>query len=134
MRQQDKIVLVDYLVSTFTGKVVLDKLCNFRPRGRQRAKSNTLVFRLNLFPWQEEILLGTKDDMFAAEPTNSIDRETQNLCYILLCNWNTNPLNNGIIFLKISSELKNLLLIKSLEPLKITQPSCLQKNLIDFWI
>jgi hypothetical protein len=134
MIQQDKIILVDYLVSAFTGKVVLDKLYNFRPRRRQQAKSNTPTFRLNLFPWQEEILLGIKDDMFAAEPVNAIDRETQNLCYILLCNWNPSHLNNGIIFLKILSELKNLLLIKSLEPLKITQPSCLQKNLIDFWI
>jgi hypothetical protein len=78
-----------------------------------------------LFPWQEEILLGIKNDMFAAKPMNAIGRETHNLCYILLCNWNPNPLNNGMIFLEILSELKNLLLIKSLEPLKITQPSSL---------
>jgi hypothetical protein len=72
--------------------------------------------------------------MFAAEPMNAIGRETRNLCYILLCNWNMNSLNNGMIFLEILSKLENLLLIKSLEPLKITQPSCLQKNLINFWI
>jgi hypothetical protein len=132
MRQQDKIVLVDYLVSAFTGEVVLDKLCNFRLRRQQRAKSNTPAFRLHLFPCQEKILLGIKDNVFAAKPVNASDRETRNLCYIILCDWNLNHLNNGIIFLKISSKLKNLLLIKSLEPLKITEPTCLQKNLIGF--
>jgi hypothetical protein len=86
---------------------------------------NTLAFRLNLFPWQEEILLGIKNDMFAVEPVNAIGRETRNMCYILLCNWNSNPLNNGMIFLEILSKLENLLLIKSLEALKITEPSCL---------
>jgi hypothetical protein len=92
---------------------------------------NTLAFRLNLFSWQEKILLGIKDNVFVAEPTNASDRKTQNLCYIILCDWNLNPLNNEMIFLNISSKLKNLLLIKSLEPLKITQPAYLQKNLID---
>jgi hypothetical protein len=76
MRQHEKIVLVDYLVSAFIGKVVFDKLCNFWPWRRQRAESDTPVFRLDLFPWQEEILLGIKDNMFAAEPTNAIGRET----------------------------------------------------------
>jgi hypothetical protein len=76
MRQQDKIVLVDYLVLALTGEVVLDKLCNFRPRRRQQAKSNTLDFRLNLFPWKEKILLGIKDNMFVDEPANASDRET----------------------------------------------------------
>jgi hypothetical protein len=76
MRQQDKIRLVDYLVSAFTGKVVLDKFCNFRPWRQQRAKSDTLAFGFNLFPWQEEILLGIEDDMFAAEQANAIGRET----------------------------------------------------------
>jgi hypothetical protein len=70
-------------------------------------------------------MLGIKDNVFAAEPVNASDRETQNMCYIILCDWNPNPLNNGIIFLKISSKLKNLLLIKYLEPLKITQLACL---------
>jgi hypothetical protein len=126
--------LVDYLVSAFTGEIVLDKLCNFRPRRWQRAKSNTPAFRLNLFSWQEKILLGIKDNVFVVEPTNASDKKTQNLCYIILCDWNLNPLNNGMIFLNISSKLKNLLLIKSLEPLKITQPTYLQKNLIDLWI
>jgi hypothetical protein len=93
---------------------------------------NTPAFRLNLFPWQEKILLGIKDNVFAAEPTNVSDGETRNLCYIFLYDWNPNPLNNRIIFLNISRKLKNLLLIKSLEPLKITQPICLQKNLIEF--
>jgi hypothetical protein len=86
MKQQGKIMLVDYLVSTFTGKVVLDELCNFRPWRWQRANSDTSAFKFNLFPWQEEILLGIKDDMFAAEQADAIGRETRNLCYILFCN------------------------------------------------
>ena len=86
MRQQDKIVLVDYLVSAFICKVVLDKLCNVQPWRRQWAKLDTPAFRLNLFPWQEEIMLGIKDDMFVAEKENAIGWETWNMCYILLCN------------------------------------------------
>jgi hypothetical protein len=86
MRQQEKIVLVDYLVSTFAGKVVFDKFCNFRPWGRQQAKSDIPTFKFNLFLWQEEILLGIQDDMFTAEHANAIGRETQNLRYILFCN------------------------------------------------
>jgi len=76
MRQQDKIVLVDYLVSAFTGKVAFDEFYNFHPWGWQRAKSDTPAFRFYLFPWQEEILLGIQDDMFAAEHENAIGRET----------------------------------------------------------
>jgi hypothetical protein len=76
MRQQDKIVLVDYLVSAFVGKVVFDEFCNFWPWRRQRAESDTSAFGFNLFPWQEEILLGIQDDMFAAEKAKAIGRET----------------------------------------------------------
>jgi hypothetical protein len=59
--------------------------------------------------WQEEILLGIKDDMFAAEQENAIGRETRDLRYILFYNWNLNLLNNGMIFLEISRKLQNLL-------------------------
>jgi hypothetical protein len=87
-----------------------------------------------LFSWQEKILLGIKDNVFAAEPTNASDGKTRNLCDIILCDWNPNPLNNRMVLLEILRKLKNLLLIKSLEPLKITQPTFLLKDLVDFWI
>jgi hypothetical protein len=134
MRQQEKVVLVDYLVSAFAGKVVFDEFCNFRPWGRQRAKSDTPTFKFNLFLWREEVPLGIQDDMFVAEQASAISRETRNLCYILFCNGDSNPLNNGVISLEILSKLQNLLLIKPMESLKITEPSCPQKNLIGFWI
>jgi hypothetical protein len=86
MRQHEKFVLVDYLVSAFAGKVVFDKFCNFQPWGRQRDKSNTPAFKFNLFLWREEISLGIQDDVFAAEQASAIGRETQNLCYIFFCN------------------------------------------------
>jgi hypothetical protein len=79
-------MLVDYLVPAFAGKVVFDEFFNFWPWRRQRAESNTPTFRFNLFPWQEEILLGVQNDMFADEHVNAIGRETRNLHYILFCN------------------------------------------------
>jgi hypothetical protein len=85
MRQEDKIMLVDYLVSAFAGKLVFDEFCNFRPWRWQRAESDTPAFRFNLFPWQEEILLGIQDDMFAAKQAKAIGRETLNIRYILFC-------------------------------------------------
>jgi hypothetical protein len=72
--------------------------------------------------------------VFAAEPANASDRKTRNLCDIFLCDWNLNPFINGMVFLKISCKLKNVLFIESLEPLKITQPACPLKDLVDFWI
>jgi len=98
-------MLVDYLVSSFTGKVVFDKFFNFRPWGRQWAKSDTPTFKFNLFLWQEEIPLGIQDDMFATEQASAIGRETRNLRYIFFCNWNPNPLNNGMISLEIFGKL-----------------------------
>jgi hypothetical protein len=77
-------------------------------------------------------MLDIKDNVFVAEPTNASDGKTRNLCDIILFDWNPNPLNNRMVLLNISSKLKNLLLIKSLEPLKITQPTCLLKDLVDF--
>jgi hypothetical protein len=75
MRQQKKVMLVNYLVSAFAGKVMFDESCNFRPWGRQRDESNTSAFKFNLFFWQEEVLLGIPNDMFTAEHANSISRE-----------------------------------------------------------
>jgi hypothetical protein len=76
MSQQEKIVPVYYLVSAFTGKVVFDEFCNFRPWGRQRAKSDTPTFKFNLLLRREKIPLGIWDDIFVDEQVSAIGRET----------------------------------------------------------
>ena len=43
-------MLVNYLVSAFTGEVMFDKLCNFRPRRRQQVEPKGQGVQLNSLP------------------------------------------------------------------------------------
>ena len=77
--------MINYLISTFAGQVLLDESLRTSGHGGGNELSWTpSAFQFNSFLWQEEVLLNIPNDMFSAEHASVVDREAWDLWLYLL--------------------------------------------------